>query len=213
MFLSCSKHGTKKKFWVLICCTAEQGLSLISYAKHDTNDIDDSNSIQEVCYIWVSWWALLTIEPPLLLSDRASECGIWMSEVWFLLGLRSFLLSHACDKTKKTSFSMGTLNSKISFPVFLCEFKCNLHKQLMFFSLLKPLSTDGKHNICVKVWRGFWSGGFKYKMSVSKTVFIESFHFHFDEHLHFTFSNFYFSVFSGKSSASSGKSADDGGNL
>ena len=50
-------------------------------------------------------------------------------------------------------------------------------------------------------------------MSVSKTVFIESFHFHFDEHLHFTFSNFYFSVFSGKSSASSGKSADDRGEL
>ena len=50
-------------------------------------------------------------------------------------------------------------------------------------------------------------------MSVSKAVFIESFHFHFDEHLHFTFSNFYFSVFSGKSSASSGKSADDRGEL
>ena len=50
VFLSCPEHGTKKKFWVLLCCTAEQGLSLISYAKHDTNDIDDSNSIQEVCY-------------------------------------------------------------------------------------------------------------------------------------------------------------------
>ena len=47
----------------------------------------------------------------------------------------------------------------------------------------------------------------------SPRLFIESFQFHFDEHLHFTFSNFYFSVFSGKSSASSGKSADDRGNL
>ena len=59
-----------------------------------------------------------------------SEClrfdSSWDSEFFFV--------PIACDKTKKTSFSIGTLNSKISFPVFLCEFKCNLHKQLMFFS-------------------------------------------------------------------------------
>ena len=67
----------------------------------------------------------------------------WDSEVFFCPML--------VTRQKKTSFSMGTLNSKISFPIFLCEFKCNLHKQLMFFSLLKSLSTDGKHNICVKV--------------------------------------------------------------
>ena len=50
-------------------------------------------------------------------------------------------------------------------------------------------------------------------MSVYNTVFVESFHFHFDENLHFTFSNFYFSVFNRKSSASSVKSADDRGEL
>ena len=50
-------------------------------------------------------------------------------------------------------------------------------------------------------------------MSVSKTVFVESFHFHFDENLHFIFSNFYFSVFNQKSSASSVKSADHRGEL
>ena len=50
-------------------------------------------------------------------------------------------------------------------------------------------------------------------MSVYNTVFVESFHFHFDENLHFTFSNFYFSVFNRKSSASSLKSADDRGEL
>ena len=50
-------------------------------------------------------------------------------------------------------------------------------------------------------------------MSVYNTVFVESFHFHFDENLHFTFSNFYFSVFNRKSSANSAKSADDRGEL
>ena len=50
-------------------------------------------------------------------------------------------------------------------------------------------------------------------MSIYNTVFVESFHFHFDENLHFTFSNFYFSVFNRKSSASSVKSADDRGEL
>ena len=50
-------------------------------------------------------------------------------------------------------------------------------------------------------------------MSVYNTVFVESFHFHFDENLYFTFSNFYFSVFNRKSSASSLKSADDRGEL
>ena len=50
-------------------------------------------------------------------------------------------------------------------------------------------------------------------MSFYNTVFVESFHFHFDENLHFTFSNFYFSVFNRKSSASSVKSADDRGEL
>ena len=50
-------------------------------------------------------------------------------------------------------------------------------------------------------------------MSVYNTVFVESFHFHFDENLHFTFSNFYFSVFNRKSSANSVKSADDRGEL
>ena len=50
-------------------------------------------------------------------------------------------------------------------------------------------------------------------MSIYNTVFVESFHFHFDENLHFTFSNFYFSVFNRKSSASSAKSADDRGEL
>ena len=44
-------------------------------------------------------------------------------------------------------------------------------------------------------------------MSVYNTVFVDSFHFH------FTFSNFYFSVFNRKSSASSVKSADDRGEL
>ena len=132
MFLSCPEHGTKKKFWVLLCCTAEQGLSLISYAKHDTNDIDDSNSIQEVCYIRVSWWALLTIEP-LLLSDRASECGIWMSEVWFLLGLRSFILSHACDKTKKHLFLWVLLILKFLFPFFCVNSNVICTNNLCFF--------------------------------------------------------------------------------
>ena len=50
-------------------------------------------------------------------------------------------------------------------------------------------------------------------MSVYNTVFVESFHFHFDENLHFTFSNFYFSIFNRKSSANSVKSADDRGEL
>ena len=70
-----------------------------------------------------------------------------------------------------------------------------------------------KHHVCVKVWKGFWFGGCKYKLSVYNTVFVENFDFHFDEHLHFTFSNFYFSVFNWKSSASSVKSADDRGEL
>ena len=50
-------------------------------------------------------------------------------------------------------------------------------------------------------------------MSIYNTVFVDSFHFHFDENLHSTFSNFYFSVFNRKSSASSVKSADDRGEL
>ena len=50
-------------------------------------------------------------------------------------------------------------------------------------------------------------------MSVYNTVFVESFQFHFDENLHFTFSNFYFSIFNRKSSANSVKSADDRGEL
>ena len=74
---------------------------------------------------------------------------------------------------------------------------------------MKPLLTDGKHNIVINiVWkfeRGFDSVGVNIKMSVSKTVFVESFHFHFDENLHFIFSNFYF--------ASSVKSADHRGEL
>ena len=70
-----------------------------------------------------------------------------------------------------------------------------------------------KHHVCVKVWKRFWFSGFKYKLSVYKTVFLESFHFHFDEHFHFTFSIFYFSVFNQKSSTSSVKSADDRGDL
>ena len=65
----------------------------------------------------------------------------------------------------------------------------------------------------MEVWKGFWFSGCQYKMSVSKTVFVESFHFHFDENLHFIFSNFYFSVFNQKSSASSVKSADHRGEL
>ena len=65
----------------------------------------------------------------------------------------------------------------------------------------------------MEVWKGFWFSGCQYKMSVSKTVFVESFHFHFDENLHFIFSNFYFSVFNRKSSASSVKSADHRGEL
>ena len=70
-----------------------------------------------------------------------------------------------------------------------------------------------KYHVCVKVWKQFWFSGCKYKLSVDKTVFLESFHFNFDEHLHFIFSIFYFSVFNWKSSASSVKSADDRGEL
>ena len=70
-----------------------------------------------------------------------------------------------------------------------------------------------KYHVCVKVWKQFWFSGCKYKLSVDKTVFVESFHFHFDEHLHFIFSIFYFSVFNWKSSASSVKSADHRGEL
>ena len=49
------------------------------------------------------------------------------------------------------------------------------------------------------------------KMSIYNTVFVDSFHFHFDENLHFAFSNFYFSIFNQKSSANAVKSADDRG--
>ena len=41
--------------------------------------------------------ALFTVE---WLSGKASQCGIRISEVGFLVGTLNFSLSHACDKTK-----------------------------------------------------------------------------------------------------------------
>ena len=57
--------------------------------KYDAIDIADPSSMQDMCQVWTLQSIWLTIES-LWLSGRACKCGIWRSEVQFLLGTQNF---------------------------------------------------------------------------------------------------------------------------
>ena len=63
---------------------------------------------------------LLTIES-LWLSGRASEHGIWRTEVRFLMGTQNFSLSHTCAKTKKNLFPNKMFISSIVYHYIECS--------------------------------------------------------------------------------------------
>ena len=100
MFFVLSWAWVKEKLW-----GRHEGLRFKSYHlsysiyKHNAKDIADPSSLQNMCHIWTSRWALLTVES-LWLSGRALEHGIWRCEVWFLM----VTLSNAHDKTKNIFF-------------------------------------------------------------------------------------------------------------
>ena len=83
--------GNKKKnpsYQLMITPNPCESYLYLSASYHYAINIADPSSMQDVCYMnfvidhacpWSLW-----------LSGRALECGIWRSEVWFLMGTRNF---------------------------------------------------------------------------------------------------------------------------
>ena len=79
-------------------------LKTYSIYKHDTVDISDPSSMQDMCHM--NFVIGLAPIESLWLNGKALEHGIWWSEAQFLIGTQSFSLSHACDKKKKKPLSL-----------------------------------------------------------------------------------------------------------
>ena len=92
--LSHARDKTKKNISLFLY--RAQNLPSLSFLS--TNITLSTFLILAVCWTRVIW-TLLKVES-LWLSGRASERGIRRSEVRFLMGLRIFSLSNACDKMK-----------------------------------------------------------------------------------------------------------------
>ena len=117
MFFVLSWAWDKEKIW-----SPHEGLRFkcyhLSYSiyKHNAKDIADPSSLQNMCHIWTSRWALLTVES-LWLSGRALEHGIWRCEVWFLM----VTLSNAHDKTKNIFFLFLTKLKTYPLSYSICN--------------------------------------------------------------------------------------------
>ena len=93
----------------LFLCRAQKPY-LVSYSiyKHDGIDLADPSSMQNACYM--NFITSLIVES-LWLSSRASERGIWRSEVRFLMGTQNFLfVSRSWHDEKQYTL----LNKKLS---------------------------------------------------------------------------------------------------
>ena len=123
MFFVLSWAWDKEKLW-----SPHEGLRFKSYHlsysiyKHNAKDIADPSSLQNMCHIWTSCWALLTIES-LWLSGRALEHRITESQkVWGSIpyGDLEFFLCLILMTRPRIYFSFSLPSSKLT--LFLIRF-------------------------------------------------------------------------------------------